>query len=389
MRILVISFYYEPDLSAGSFRTTAFVQALKEQLGERDTIEVVTTLPNRYSTYKVATGEMQILDNVTIRRIRVPFHKSGFSDQARSFLTYFMETLKYTRKRQYDCVFATSSRLFSAFLGAIISRQKNIPLYLDIRDIFVDTLRSVLYKSGLKAVIPLMGLVERFALMRAQKVNLVSKGFAPYFQKKYKKAYSFFPNGIDDEFLDVSFDLTKTEQTDKTVITYTGNIGDGQGLEKIVPQIAERYPDLEFHIIGDGGRKAALKERASHLSNVRILNPVSRKELVSFYRQSDMVFLHLNNYEAFKKVLPSKIFEYAATRKPIIAGVEGYAKEFLEENLPDSLVFRPCDIEDFCRKYDRFKRAVDQEKRQLFIARFTRAEIMKEMARDFLGIATQ
>ena len=31
MRILVLSFYYAPDLCAGSFRTTAFVEELKKQ----------------------------------------------------------------------------------------------------------------------------------------------------------------------------------------------------------------------------------------------------------------------------------------------------------------------------------------------------------------------
>lgn len=51
MRFLVLSFYYHPDLSAGSFRTTALVQALAEKLAEGAGVEVLTTLPNRYSTF--------------------------------------------------------------------------------------------------------------------------------------------------------------------------------------------------------------------------------------------------------------------------------------------------------------------------------------------------
>ena len=42
-----------------------------------------------------------------------------------------------------------------------------------------------------------------------------------------------------------------------------------------------------------------------------LINPVSRDELRIFYDQSDFLFLHLNDYQAFRKVLPSKIFELA------------------------------------------------------------------------------
>ena len=49
---------------------------------------------------------------------------------------------------------------------------------------------------------------------------------------------------------------------------------------------------------------------------------------------TDVLFLHLNDYSAFRKVIPSKIFEYAATGKPIVAGVSGYAAEFLRHENP-------------------------------------------------------
>ena len=55
------------------------------------------------------------------------------------------------------------------------------------------------------------------------------------------------------------------------------------------------------------------------------------KELIKKYQEADILFLHLNNYKAFLKVLPSKIFEYSATHKPICAGVSGHSKEFLKK----------------------------------------------------------
>jgi glycosyltransferase involved in cell wall biosynthesis len=389
MKILVISFYYEPDLSAGSFRTTSFVKALNSLLKEDDIIDVVTTMPNRYNTFAISADKMETQNNLLIRRIKIPLHKSGFFDQSKSFLVYMIKTLKYVRGKKYDIVFATSSRLMSAFLGAVISKQKKIPLYLDIRDIFTDTILSILKESKLKTVVPLFMMIEKFTVRNACNINFVSKGFVSYFQKRYGHnfRYSCYPNGIDEEFLNFNCNYSVIkDKSSKIVFTYTGNIGEGQGLEKIVPQIAQKYPNIEFCIIGDGGGKKVLQECTAHLRNVKLIKPVNRMDLIKYYEDSDFLFLQLNDYDAFKKVLPSKIFEYAATYKPIIAGVDGYAKDFIEKHLPDNLIYKPCDINDFCKKFENFNSTIDIDKRRDFINKFSRNKIMDAMARDFLNI---
>ena len=106
--------------------------------------------------------------------------------------------------------------------------------------------------------------------------------------------------------------------------------------------------------------------------------------MLEIYRDSDYLFLHLNDYEAFEKVLPSKIFEYAATHKHIIAGVAGYAREFLEENLPDAIVFDPCNVDDFKDKF--FRKKSEMFDRSEFIKKYTRKTIMMEMAKKVYNL---
>ncbi len=61
MRLLVVSFYYSPDLAAGSFRATALVAALRERAPPGTHIDVVTTLPNRYRTFARVAPETREL----------------------------------------------------------------------------------------------------------------------------------------------------------------------------------------------------------------------------------------------------------------------------------------------------------------------------------------
>ena len=95
MKILFLTFYFEPDLCAGSFRNTPLFRELLRQMNEKDWIHVITTQPNRYQSFHVEGQAREIGDNYRIDRIRIPEHKSGFVDQARSFRVFYKEALRF------------------------------------------------------------------------------------------------------------------------------------------------------------------------------------------------------------------------------------------------------------------------------------------------------
>lgn len=345
-RILYLSFYFEPDLCAGSFRNSPLLKELARQTEGEATIDVLTTLPNRYSTFHSEAPEFEERGNYTIRRIRIPAHQSGMKDQVISFQHYYRKVKELIKGREYDLVFASSSRLFTAFLGYQIASSRKLPLYLDIRDIFIDTLNDVLKNKLLKAsVLPALRIIERKVFTYAAHINLISGGFKSYFERFPGPVYSSYPNGIDDIFL--SFPPSSPPSGNKRTVVYAGNFGEGQGLHIIIPQAAKQLEETyEFLLIGDGGARQRLEKELERLNvrNVEIRKPVKRNELLKIYQSSDFFFMHLNDYEAFKKVLPSKIFEMGASDKPILAGVAGYAQDFLRKRVPNSLVFNPGDV---------------------------------------------
>ena len=110
---------------------------------------------------------------------------------------------------------------------------------------------------------------------------------------------------------------------------------------------------------------------------------MSRKELILEYQKADILFLHLNDCKAFETVLPSKLFEYAMFGKPMLAGVSGYAAEFIQRHIPWCAVFHPCDIEGAIQQLallEQNKKTISAELIDQFYQKFNRAVLMGNLA---------
>lgn len=389
MKILLLSFYYPPDIGPGPVRAKSLVDALAEVAGPGLEIDVLTTQPNRYQSLGASAPLSERAGNVSITRFQLPTHKSGMADQAKAFMAFAHAVRKTTKGKKWDLVIATSSRLMTAALGTLVAKRTGAKLYLDIRDLFTDTMEDVLAKSALRVFMPIFRALEGRTFRAANKINVVSAGFVPHIKQVSPGVpISTFTNGIDEEFLNQDYMCFSTNAV--PLVLYAGNMGDGQGLHNIIPSIASVLQGkVQFRIIGDGGKRKFLENLLSEraISNVQLANPVPRAELFDEYRAADVLFLHLNDYKAFRKVLPSKIFEYAATGKPILAGVSGYAADFLRDQVPGVEVFEPCDSAAMQASLQRLLSGPRTIDRTDFCSRYLRKNIMREMAKDILSLS--
>lgn len=388
MKILYLTYYFRPDLCAGSFRNSSLFEAVLEQIGENDFVHVITTIPNRYGSYSVEGLKEETGKNYRIDRLTVPMHASGMAEQAKAFTAYYKGVMNLIKNERYDMVFASSSRLFTAFLGKRCSVTNHCPLYLDIRDIFVDTMKDIFKDKKVISITAgwVLGLIEKYTFKNANHINLISGGFKPYFAKYKNPTYTEYSNGIDDVFIEAGQEAS-VDKGKPYIITYAGNMGSGQGLEKIIPEAAKKLgPDYRFRLIGDGGTRKKLEERLKewNVDNVELLNPVARKALIDYYKESTFLFFHLNDLEAFKKVMPSKMFEYGAFDKPIIAGVGGYAAQFVEKNIPNYILFKPTDVDGLVSQLKNYR--LKFERRDKFIKNFSRKSIDKKLASSIVGL---
>ncbi|GAB4044463.1 glycosyltransferase family 4 protein [Spirosoma jeollabukense] len=395
MKILYLTFYFAPDIGPGAFRNTATVDELARQLPQNSHIQVVTTKPNRYESFKPAISDYERRSNgdclITTERIRIPRHGNGQLSQIWSFMVYGWAAYRLTKNHRYELVVASSSRLATAFLGAFIARKYQTPLFLDIRDLFREVMLEKLRNSGVRALLnPVLRAVERYTFGYASHINLVSEAFRSYFKSYPLATFSYLTNGIDDVFLSIPPSQPYPGSSIRTLL-YAGNIGEGQALHKVIPQAARLLgATYRFVVFGGGGAARRKLEKAIQLekvTNVDLYDPVTQSELLVEYQKADYLFVHLDDLEAFKRVLPSKFFELGATDKPIVAGVAGYAASFVQEQLENSILFNPGDVVDLVRQLR--ETPYRTQGRAGFRARFQRRAISQQLARQMLETLTK
>ena len=392
MKIVFFASVYPPDLGAGSFRAIALTEAIAPKINKHDQIHIITTRPYRYSSFKATADDLEVHENIIIHRIKVPSHKGGMILQAKIFLVYSWSALRISLKLKPDYIIATSSRLMTGVLAFTCAKILKIQYYIDLRDIFSETISDIFAKKNIllaRMIKFFFIFLEKKVLKNAIGVNVVSQGFLNYFkeQKIDTKEWSFFPNGVDKEFLNIPPDSNYIDTHKKTIL-YAGNIGSGQGLEKIVPNAANFLSnDYEFNIIGDGGTISLLRKelKNKNVKNVNLIKPVDRIKLIEYYKKADILFLHLNDLPAFKRALPSKIFEYAAFKKPIVAGLSGYSEKFIKDNLDQVSIFKQTDYISLVESIKKLKNIDDNfDKVGSFLKKYSRAKIMNEMADQIL-----
>jgi len=395
LKIVFFTFYYRPDLSAGSFRADALTQALSIKLNDDDELHIITTHPNRYKSHLVKANNLDVIGNTTIHRIKLPGQKKrGILAQAYSFLFYAYKGYKLCIELNPKFLIGTSGRLMTGVLTGITAFRLKCRYFIDLRDIFSESISDLLLNKNRvvsKIFLYFFSFLEKYLLKNASGVNVVSEGFPEYFQEKGidTSNWSFFPNGVDKEFIG-SLNNKKLNKDGIKTILYAGNIGSGQGLENILPEAAKQLEgSFLFQIIGDGNSQDNLINQITlkDVKNIEIIQPIERIKLIEYYENADILFLHLNDIPALHRVLPSKIFEYAAFNKPIVAGLSGYSEKFMNENIPYSILFKPGDVKGLVKsilKADKlsFK---DGDDNNCFVEKYSREYIMRNMAQHVLS----
>ena len=224
--------------------------------------------------------------------------------------------------------------------------KHNVPLIVDVRDLWPDVFIDKLGKLGSLLAWPLirqqskdLGTTLNVAddiIAVSQKYLQWSRDHAPLDQRD-KKRFHHFPIGaeaIDRKGLKPSPAVKKRLDTlkDKTVYGFLGSFGKSYDLDLIVRAAEEFHAqgneDIHFAIAGDGEQRAMIEEAEARLPNFSYLGWINADDTKAFLCACDVGVMPLQSVPG---TFPNKPFQYMAADLPIISSLDGDFGRFVEE----------------------------------------------------------
>lgn len=359
MKILFLTDNFPPEVNAPASRT---YEHCREWVREGASVTVITCAPNAphgkvYDGYKNHWLQEENKDGIRIIRVWSYISKNkGFFGKVIDYFSFALVAFYHGLFVKTDLIVATSPQFFTVVSGALLAFFKRKPWVMEVRDLWPESISAVGVAKGNEWWMKLLGKIEKSLYKYATKIVVVTHAFKENIEAKGIAAtkIAVITNGVlQDQFQASPKNqqlIDKLQLQNKFIVGYIGTHGLAHKLDFII-DCAKEAPFVHFLFIGDGTEKAKLlrKIEAEKHTNISMLGAVPKKEVPAYLSIMDVALVPLRKSLTFQTVIPSKIFECAAMKKPILLGVEGESCRLIEK-YQAGLCFKPENKTDFLQK---------------------------------------
>ncbi len=342
LNIWFFSHYFPPEGNAPASRVFETCKVWS-RLGHR--VTVVTCVPNVpngvvYDGYSNRWTQEEVVDGIRVIRIwtYVAANK-GTLKRTINYLSYPLSAVAHMVFRSApDIILATSPQFFCGWAGVLMKWLKRRPFVLEIRDIWPESIVEVgAMKSS--AIERALQVLELWMYRSASHVVTVGQGYRSRLLERDvpDEKMTVITNGFDRETFDVESTSFSGNSNVKFVCSYVGTIGMASGLQIVLRAAAKLKgagrDDILFKLVGDGAEREELEAQAASedLDNIEFTGRLSKSAIPDALQSSDACLVHLRKTPLFETVLPSKMLEAMAMKRPVILGVAGDAARVLNE----------------------------------------------------------
>jgi len=232
-----------------------------------------------------------------------------------------------------DIVFTVEPTFFGVPSALLAASLANSPSWLHVQDFEVDAA----FELGL---LPARGPIHRFALALDSSLTRAFDRVSSISQNMVERACLkgvprsktvLFPNWVDTDAIQPrSRDAPNTFRTElglegKTIVLYSGNMGNKQGLEILAPLAASfangqpaSSPPVHFLFCGDGAFRPQLETLVAGLANVSLL-PLQPLDRLNELLNAADIHLLPQRAGAADLVMPSKLTGMLSSGRPVVA----------------------------------------------------------------------
>jgi glycosyltransferase involved in cell wall biosynthesis len=343
MRILFVSQYFYPE----TFRGNDIVFDLIKKGHE---VTVLTGKPNYpqgsfYPGYRFWGIQYETINGANVIRIPVYPRRNGKGiNLILNYISFFLFSYPYCRykiKESFDIIFVQQLSPITMALPAIWIKNKKInqhaKLYLWVLDLWPESIIAV---TGLrnKFILSILKKLSRFIYAKVDYILISSISFTKSIEQYVKeKTFMYFPNWAESIFENNADALIEpsVEFPSGFNITFAGNVGEAQDFETVLKaaELTKGMP-INWNIIGDGRKKDWIKKYiCTHkLENVYLYDRFPLETMPYFFDKSDVMLVTLGNSPVFELTVPAKLQAYLASKKIILAAINGEAYDIINNN---------------------------------------------------------
>lgn len=243
---------------------------------------------------------------------------------------YFIKILFLLKKNEYDIIY--SRNIYASYLLSIFGIKSMLELHSPPQKFAKFFFKKAINNNSIKSIITISNSLEKFI----KKKFLINE--IPI--KVIRDAANIFCNNNITQ-------LKKKYKIKKNSVGYIGGLFRGRGIDLII-DIALECKDHNFYIVGGSANEVEFWKNKIKSNNIFFLGYLEHFKssqlsftfdiLIAPYQEK--VYVHGSNLRNFEKkaletskfMSPLKIFEYMATKKPIITSDMPVLREFLKNN---------------------------------------------------------
>ena len=354
MKILICSFYFPPTGGGGVQRPLKFAQLLPEfgieahvlAPGNAKWIHQDEPPPQLAGAYvhrapffgprgRLPAEELfgrRGVDRM-LRRLWLTPRRFLLPDEDVTWLpTALAAATRLVRRERIDVLLTTSPPTSVHLIGALAKRLTGVRWVADVRDSIVANPDRRHERRAVRAKEQAHRAVARLVANRADAVVAVTDQIAAEMREMGRTTrVVVIPNGADfEDFAGLSY-----QRGERFRITHTGSFFGKRDPRPLLTALARLGPDVVARFVGDFRRSDFEWVRGSGLEDrLEFLPYGPRQRSLELQRASDALLLLLPDVGERGRDVPSgKIFEYLASRRPILAAVppNGTAAELIRE----------------------------------------------------------
>jgi colanic acid biosynthesis glycosyl transferase WcaI len=352
VKILYLSQYFPPEMGAPAARASELAAHWAHAGHE---VSVLTGFPNH------PTGVVPPAWRARLRRLTDHERIAGV-DVFRTWLWPLPNRKAHERMRNYasfcisaalrgmaiprpDVIIASSPQLLVGLSGWWVAFFRQLPFIFEVRDLWPESLTAVGVGNENSLLHHALAAVAGFLYERSDLVVVVTPAFKDHLIQHWRvpsEKIAIVENGVETDLFSPAASAAnhalrqELHAEGKFLVCYIGTMGMAHGLETLLDaaaQLQRPNPNAHFLLVGEGAEKERIKALAQsrELANVSFLDQQPREKIPRFISASDACLVLLKRTDVFKTVIPTKMLEFMSCARPVILGVEGQARQIIED----------------------------------------------------------